>query len=415
MVETVPNGQDALGVDIVFGLALLATLFMIARRWRAFWDADFTVEDRRLATQAGVFVIPPIIVLIHELGHIAGARMVGGRVLGFHYGLIEGSVTVAGGLSDADFWWVALSGNLIGAGLGLALALAGAWGTRLPRALRRTFIFGGLLQVGFQLVMYPLISISAQFGDWIAIYDFERTPALSTVTAVAHAVVLAATWRWWRGSARRALFDIDHDLSAEVARLESAFAAAPHDPQPAMELAVLYARNGEMGLARQALDEAAEHPALTGAGAARLHLARARLAVIEDRWSQAYLAVQAGLAAAGDAGGEVAQRLWANAGLALEAMHRPQQALEAFARVEPPVLDDPRIRYTRGLARLAAGDRAGGEADLRAVVGRVPEGDLLRQWAEAQLEGREPPPPDDRDRPNYARRTKAPPAPIAGV
>ena len=54
-----------------------------------------------------------------------------------------------------------------------------------------------------------------------------------------------------------ALFDIDHDLSAEVGRLESAFAAAPHDPQPAMELAVLYARNGEMGLAREALDEAA--------------------------------------------------------------------------------------------------------------------------------------------------------------
>ena len=40
-----PNGQDALGVDIVFGLALLATLFMIARRWRAFWDADFTPEE----------------------------------------------------------------------------------------------------------------------------------------------------------------------------------------------------------------------------------------------------------------------------------------------------------------------------------------------------------------------------------
>ena len=96
-------------------------------------------------------------------------------------------------------------------------------------------------------------------------------------------------------------------------------------------------------------------------------------------------------------------------------MDRPQQALEAFARVQPPVLDDPRILYTRGLARLATGDRAGGEDDLRAVVGWRHEGDLLRQWAEAQLEGREPPPPDDRDRPNYARRTKAPPAPIAGV
>jgi hypothetical protein len=412
----VPNGQDAIGVDIVFGLALLATLFMVARRWRSLWDADFTVEDRRLATQCGVFVVPPVVVLAHELGHIVGARMVGGRVIGFHYGLIEGSVTVARGLSDAELWWVALSGNLIGAGLGMAMAMAGAWVARLPRALRRILIFGGLLQVAFQLVMYPLLSLSAQFGDWIRIYDFETTPALSALTAATHAVALVATWRWWRGPVRRTLFDIDHAQEAEVARLEAAMAASPQDPQPVMELAVVYARTGELGLARETLDDAAVRPELTGAAAARLHLARARLAVIEDRWSQAYLAAQAGLAqlSEGDQS-ELAQRLWANAGLSLEAMDRPAQALEAFSRVQPPVLDDPRILYTRGLARLATGDRAGGEADLQAVVGWRPEGDLLRQWAEAQLEGREPPPPDDSDRPNYARRTKAPPAPIAGV
>lgn len=411
-----PNGQDATGVDIVFGLALLGTLFLVARRWRAFWDADFTVEDRRLASQCGVFVVPPFVVLIHELGHMLGARMVGGRVIGFHYGLIEGSVTVAGGLPDSGFWWVALSGNLIGAGLGLAMALVGAKAAGLPRALRRILIFGGLLQVGYQLVLYPLLSISARFGDWIAIYDFDRTPALSALTAFAHAVALVAIWRWWRGPARRTLFDIDHGLDAEVARLEAAMATAPHDPQAAMELAVLYGRNGEMGLARETLDEAAGRPELTGPAAARLHLVQARFAAIEGRWSQAYLAAQTGLSQVPDGDqSELVQRLWANAGLALEALDRPAQALEAFAHVLPPVLDDPRILYTRGLARLATGDRAGGEADLQAVVGWRPEGDLLRQWAEAQLEGRQPPPPDDRDRPNYARRTKAPPAPIAGV
>jgi hypothetical protein len=96
-------------------------------------------------------------------------------------------------------------------------------------------------------------------------------------------------------------------------------------------------------------------------------------------------------------------------------MQRAGPALAAFDHLRPPVVDDPRILYTRGLARLAQGDRAGGEADLHAVVGWRPEGDLLRQWAEAKLLGRQPAPPDDRDRPNYARRTKAPPAPIAGV
>ncbi len=411
-----PNGQDTVGVDIVFGIALLGTLFLLVRHWRAFWDRDFTASDRRLATQCAAFVVPPVVVLLHELGHVAAARMVGGEVLDFHYGLIEGSVRVAGGLSDAQFWWVALAGNMVGAGTGLGLSLVGAYGARLPRALRRVLILGGLMQVVFQLVVYPLMSLSARFGDWEAIYDFGATPALSAITALTHVVVLAAVWRWWRSAGRRTLFSVDHGLDEEVTRLERSMATSPQDPQPAMELAVLYARNGEMSLGRATLDTAAKRPSLTGAGAARLHLARARLAVIEDRWSQAYLAAQAGLAQlpAGD-DGEVAQRLWANIGLALSSMGRPEQALDAFTRVRSPVADDPRILYTRGVARIAVGDRVGAQADLHAVVGWRPEGDLLRQWAEAKLEGREPPPPDDSNRPNYARRTKAPPAPIAGV
>ncbi len=421
-----PNGQDAIGIDIIFGLAVLGTLFMLVRGWRTLWDADFTAGDRRLATQCAVFLVPPIVVLIHELGHVLGAWMVGGRVLGFHYGLIEGSVSVDGGLSAARFWWVALAGNVIGSAAGLAMVVAGASSARMPRALRRILIIGGLFEVGFQLVLYPLISLSARFGDWQAIYDFTATPALSAATAAIHVAALVGLWRWWRTSLRRTLFSIDFALDAEVAGLESAMAASPQDPQPAMELAVVYARNGEMSLAREVLDTAATNPSLAGAAAARLHLARARLALIEDRWSQAYLAAQDGLAAlhtngaalhtnGTDHGGEVAQRLWANVGIALASMDRPDQAIAAFAHVQRPVADDPRLLYTRGLARIAIGDHAGGQADLRAVIGWRPEGDLLRRWAEAQLEGKEPAPPDDRDRPNYARRTKAPPAPIAGV
>ncbi len=210
------------------------------------------------------------------------------------------------------------------------------------------------------------------------------------------------------------LADPSEDFS--VARLQAAAAASPSDPGPVMELAVLYARNGDMSLARETLEDAARSGHLTGEAAARLQLVRARLALIEDRWNQAYIAAQEGLAELGGADdGEVAQRLWANVALALSSMGRHEQALAAFDRLRRPVVDDPRVLYARGLSRLACGDRAGGEADLRSVVGWRPEGDLLRQWAEAQLEGREPPPPDDSDRPNYARRTKAPPAPIAGV
>lgn len=410
-----PNGQDPRSVDFIFALAIVGTVFLLARRWRSFWDRDFTGEDRRLATQAAVFLVPPVVVLVHELGHFVAARLVGGRVLGFHYGLIEGAVTVAGGLSAGQEWWVALGGNLAGCLTSLVLAVVGVRAVRLSRPLRHVLIMGGLLEVGFHLVLYPLISLSANFGDWVVIYDFGATPVLSLLTAAGHAIAAVAAWRWWRVQARRTLFNVDHGLDVDVARLEAAMAAAPHDPDPVIDLAVLYARNEDPSLARETLEDGARNPAITGAGAARLQLVRARLAMIENRWNNAYLAAQEGLRAAGDHDDEVTQRLWANTALALASMGRTEQALAAFAHVRPPVADDPRVLYARGLARMATGDRAGGQADLHSVVGWRPEGDLLRQWAEAQLEGREPPPPDDRDRPNYARRTKAPPAPIAGV
>ena len=77
--------------------------------------------------------------------------------------------------------------------------------------------------------------------------------------------------------------------------------------------------------------------------------------------------------------------------------------------------DDARVRYGRGLARLGAGAQPGGRADLEAVVGVLPEGHLLRRWAEARLAGGTPAAPDDADLPSYQRRTTSPPAPIAGV
>jgi len=415
----VPSGNDARLVDLIFGLALVGTLAMVVRRRRAFWDDDFTAEDRRLASQVAIFVVPPLAVLVHELGHVLGAWAVGGRVIAFYYGVIEGSVTVAEGLSHGEDWLVAIAGSVAGGFLGLAMTVAGAHGTHLRRPLRRVLILGGLFEVAFHLVMYPLFSLSAGVGDWQVIYDFSATPVLSTVTAAVHLAALAAALRWWRGGLRRTLFNVDHALDGEVARLEAAARSAPHDPEPVIDLAVLYAANSDMALARATLDSAVSSPGLTGPAAARLHLARARMALIEDRWNQAYMAARDGLGALGEGDGndlsELGQRLWANVGLALAAMDRPAQALAAFDRLTSPVVDDTRVRYSRGLARMATGDASGGRADLESVVGWRPKGDLLRQWAEARLTGGEPPAPDDRDRPSYARRTQAPPAPIAGV
>lgn len=397
-------------VDVILGVAAFVTLVALVRSWPQLWDDDFTSADRRLATQVSVFLVPPVVVLLHELGHVAAVLAVGAQVVDFHYGLFEGSVTATGRLSAAQDWFVAVAGNVVGALVGFLMVVAGVMGTNLRRPVRHILLMGGLLAIIFTLVGYPLLSLSATFGDWVVVYDFARTPALSGIALVVHIAVLAALWRWWRVTVRRTQFAVDHGAGEELESLRRAIADRPHDAALRLELATLYARHGDAGLARTALEEAAAAcPA-----SARVHLARARLAVIEGRWHTAVVAAEEGLRAT-DTDDETTQRLWANLGLALASMERPANALAAFEHVRSPVVDDARVRYGRGLARLGAGDAHGGRADLEAVVGVLPAGHLLRRWAEARLAGDTPPPPDDSHLPSYQRHTTSPPAPIAGV
>ncbi|HEX2043844.1 MAG TPA: tetratricopeptide repeat protein [Acidimicrobiales bacterium] len=419
---------NRIGMDLILGLGAFFSLVGLVRGWREFVDDDFTAADRRVAMQVSVFLIPPIVVLLHELGHAAAAVAVGAEVGGIHYGLFEGSVTVLGDLTPLRSWFVALSGNLVSAVVALALIGAGVWGTRLRRPFRYLLVLGGVFEFGFSLVGYPLLSLTTRFGDWLTIYDFEATPGPAWASAVVHGLLLYGMWRWWKGGLRRTLFAASTGLEAELHRLEEAVARDPADAEKRLALANLFAAHGELELAGTTLDDdvaASDDPA-------RLHLARARLAMYRGHWNQALLATRAGLEAdavlprpadvgtargrpAGDGNEEVRQRLWANQGLALTQLARPELALAAFENVTGDVLGDPKVRYCRGVSRLATGDVHGARADLAAAVAALPPGDWLRQWAEARLESREPAVPDDSDRPNWQRRQQAPPPPITGV
>jgi hypothetical protein len=192
-------------VDVMLGLAALATAVSLARSWRAFTDGDFTPRDRSLANQGAVFLVPPVVVLLHELGHVVAARLVGAEVTSFDYGFFEGSVGLAGSITQAEDLAIALAGNVAGALAGVALIAIGRRASRLPRAVRHLLLVGGLLEVAFTLVGYPVLSLTTRFGDWLAVYDFNATPGLSAAVAVVHAGVLALLWRWWRTSLRPAL------------------------------------------------------------------------------------------------------------------------------------------------------------------------------------------------------------------
>ncbi|MEN3315934.1 MAG: [ribosomal protein S5]-alanine N-acetyltransferase [Acidimicrobiaceae bacterium] len=408
--------------DLILGIGALLALISLVRSWRSLVDDDFTSADRHVAMQVSVFLIPPVVVLLHELAHAAATVSAGGTVTNFHYGLFEGAVSFTGQLTNGQVWFIALAGNLVSIGMGLAMVAAGGLAGRLRRPLRYILIVGGLIEAVFGLIGYPLLSESGRFGDWLLIYDFGANPGLSWATLVVHVAVVVGLWQWWRTSLRRTLFAVTYGEEDRLRRLSAAVTSAPAELEPRLALANLFAGHGDLKLADATLRDAVP----TTADPARLQLARARLAIHESKWTQALLATQAGLSAIDAAGAEltggyaIAQQLWANQGVALTQLGRSALALAAFAHVDEPLMADARVRYCRGLARLDSGDVAGGRGDLAAVVGGVrgaggvPD-NLLARWAEARLAGRDPEPPDDSDRPAWARRRQSPPAPITGV
>ncbi len=185
-------------LSLIYALQALRVLVTLYRRWSAFWDATFTPEDWRLAQEIGVFLVIPIGVLLHELGHGWAARALGARVLGLHYRLFWGYVTYEGALSPAAHWGIALAGNLVSVAFGVLLALSGYYGRGLPLPARYTLLYAGQVQTVFALVAYPLLSFAGFEGDWVTIYDFERTPVLSTVALVGHVAGFIAAATWWR-------------------------------------------------------------------------------------------------------------------------------------------------------------------------------------------------------------------------
>ena len=397
-------------MDIILGAAALFTLYTLVRSWKTLFDDDFTGTDRRLAIQVAVFLIPPVVVLLHELGHYFVALALDVRVTAFRYGLFHGSVSVAGLRTLEDMWLIALAGNVVSAVTGLLMVVV-AVTTKWRRSVRYLLLAGGLLELVFSLIVYPVMSLSGQFGDWVIIYS-SRTEGLSWATGIAHGASLLGLWVWWRSRGRQAMFLIGSGTEGAVGDLRKAIDASPREPAGWLALADFYARRGELSLARSTVEEGLE----ACGESSRLLLGLARLSMFQGRWNDAVVAARRGLDAPGPVTDDaVRQPLWANLALALTQMERPDLALAAYEHLTPPMADDVRVRYGRGLMRMESGDVPAGRADLQHVVGRLPDGDLLRSWAEAWLDGHPLKEWGDSRVPAYQRGSAPPPAPIAGV
>lgn len=173
----------------VYFLGAGFTVLQLSRSWRVFWTTDTSPQAaariRQLAGGAAFFLLVPVGVLLHEVGHMLAAWSIGATVYGLHYFAYWGYVEWSGGTNLQD-WYVALAGNFVSYALGIAcLYLAVRLKPTRP-AINIMLAYLGMLELAQTLILYPLMSLDPAFyGDWDSIYSF-LVPLASGLTLAAH-------------------------------------------------------------------------------------------------------------------------------------------------------------------------------------------------------------------------------------
>lgn len=193
-------------ISLFYAVLAVRCLWQLARSWSATWDRRFTPDDRLLVDQAAFFVLVPISVALHELGHAVAVWRLGGDVLGWGYFGFAGYVEFDPGQFDAaQRIFIASAGTLVNLLLG-ALALAVVFLKRPPlrAAFNELLIQFTVISLLNALVLYPLLDFASGLnGDWRQMY-FGGVPSLSLLILVIHVSVLGALWWAWNDPRVRA-------------------------------------------------------------------------------------------------------------------------------------------------------------------------------------------------------------------
>ena len=185
---------------VVIGVRVVAR---VVKERRELFDRRFTLHDRNMVDQAAFFILVPISVALHELGHAIMVWAFGAEVTDFGFYVFAGFVSYQGVLTDTQQILIALAGPFVNVLLAAA-AIAVVFLKRPPlRAAYNELLLQFAIISGLNaLVVYPLLDFATglQGGDWSQIYD-GGVPALSAVIFVCHVAILALLYWGWKSPA----------------------------------------------------------------------------------------------------------------------------------------------------------------------------------------------------------------------
>lgn len=187
------------------GMALISLFYAFAgvRFLWSFWpvrkdvfDANLTERERSQIAQVAFFVLLPISVALHELGHAIAIWLMGGEVLGFGYYFFAGYVEYdPSSFTDAQMVIIAFAGTFVNLLL-IAIALLVVFRKSPPllaawNELLLEFVFISGINA---LVFYPLLDLATGMGgDWSQMYR-GGVPVLTGIIIAIQAGCLALAY-----------------------------------------------------------------------------------------------------------------------------------------------------------------------------------------------------------------------------
>jgi len=179
-------------ISIFYCVIAIGVIRRLIKNWKPFWDDHVTPFDKRLVTEVSFFILIPIGVLLHELGHALATWQVGGTVIEFEWRIFWGYIIPQGDFTIVQRWWISFSGNLVSILIGIIPLF---FISRVRKLIVKELLLNfARIELVYSLIVYPLFSFVGFGGDWVRIYNFSVKP-YAQITLVLHILILLILWR----------------------------------------------------------------------------------------------------------------------------------------------------------------------------------------------------------------------------
>lgn len=179
-------------ISLIYVVIGIRSVSRLINRWSSVWDRRFTLQDRQLVDEAAFFVLVPVSVALHELGHAIAIWSFGREVVDFGFYGFAGYVSfIPFGLSDVQLFVIAAAGTFVNLILSVG-AIALVFLRPFRAAINELLIQFAIVSGANAFIVYPLLDLASGLnGDWRQMYS-SGVPSLTALIVVMQVGMIAA-------------------------------------------------------------------------------------------------------------------------------------------------------------------------------------------------------------------------------